>query len=392
MSQVEHTGTHAIDTCAVDVTMLLQGEIPDVQIGYHRAFELLAADGTIAGYRAFPYRGARTQKAWDTLWDEVVQHMRDRGSNVLHLQNFHWKHAVDPRPAIARVRALPQRPVVTTSCGDGFGPRCEPPPRSLLQAASVADATFTTSMGRLASRLVRSGARRVTLIPHSACDVRFGRTAPPIPSDAREFDVVFVGNNHPVHNVSRRLYWSNRTRYRMTRALALRYGTRFAVFGHGWESLPGGQGPVAMADQVAACQRARVVFGGYPHSWEPFYLSDRPFVQALSAVPIVELRVPRIDAVLADGSEWLLASDLDEVVHRIDALLDGRLDGDAIGQAGAQAVRTRHMSTHRVRLMTRIFAALLAARDTDATPVCPPIDYFVPGTDPAVIAEATARW
>ena len=168
----------------LNLTMLLQGRSPQDQLGYHTAFEALAAEGTLAGYRPFPYWNAETEDDWTRLFDSVIEHMRTSGSNALLLQYFHGRSIPDPRPFIERVRALPQRPVVATSCGDPFGPFRNAPPPSLTRAASRSDVTFTTLMGCMAKRLERAGARRITLMANSACDVRFGSIpAPPSAAD-----------------------------------------------------------------------------------------------------------------------------------------------------------------------------------------------------------------
>ena len=98
----------------LNLTMLPQGRRPEDQLGYHTAFEALAAEGTLAGYRPFPYRNAETEGDWTRLFDSVIEHMRTSGSNALLLQYFHGRSIPDPRPFIERVRILPQHPVAAT--------------------------------------------------------------------------------------------------------------------------------------------------------------------------------------------------------------------------------------------------------------------------------------
>jgi spore maturation protein CgeB len=80
--------------------------------------------------------------------------------------------------------------------------------------------------------------------------------------------------------------------------------------------------------------RAAVVVGGYPHSHEPYYLSDRPFISMRSGRPVVDLRVEGVDSLLQPGREWELATGPKEVVGIVERLLDHPERAAAIGAAG----------------------------------------------------------
>ncbi|MCP3973309.1 MAG: glycosyltransferase [bacterium] len=377
-------------TPPVDLTMLLQGVVPEDQLGYHTAFSNAVDRGALSGYRPFSYRAARSPGHWMTLWNSVVQHMEDTGSNVLYLQYFHHPDIPDPRPFIDRIQALPQRPIVVTSCGDGFGPIGARPPASLTRAASRSDAVFVTSMGRLARLIERAGGRRITLMANSACDVRFANT--PVPTEDREFDLVFIGSKPGGRNITKRLFWAGRRRQRLVEHLMRRYGRRFALYGHRWQGNPSWQGPVDFDRQAAVCQKGRVVLGGYPGSTEPYYTSNRPYIQALSGVPIVDFRVPLVEHLLVDGRDWLLFEDLDQAEQIIDALLDGGLNARSIGAAGAETVRKRHLNSHRVGLMISIFTELLEARNKGRDAVCPPLDFIDPASRRASATSTQRCW
>ncbi len=375
---------------SVDLTMLLQGTTVADQIGYHTAFERMVETGELAGYHAVPYRSARTSDDWVRLWTSVVDHMTAHGSNALHLQYFHLRGAPDPRPWIEQIRALPQAPVVTTSCGDPFGGPFASPPASLLRAASVADATFTTSMGWLADRLERAGGRRITLVPNGACDIRFASGPARTPAEP-DFDVVFIGSRHPVRNPLSGFARQVRRRSAYVERLARRYGSRFGLFGAGWDGVPGWQGPLSFDRQLDVCARAQVVFGGVPHSTCTFYTSDRVFNQAMAGVAMVDRRVPGVEVFLEDGVEWLLFSGLADALRAIDAVLDGTLDGPAIGRRAAEAVRVRHLASHRAGLIVRIVRALVEARTHGDVPSCPPLGYLRGDLAPEW-HRAAARW
>ena len=398
---VDHTsGPEQGGTVArtLNLTVLLQGVTPEDQLGYHRGFERLVADGSLSGYRPFPYRGLQTPNDWAEFYDAVARHMLDTGSNALLCQFFHWQRIADPRPFLQRVALLPQRPVIATSCGDPFGPFLARPPASLTQAGSCSDITFVSSMGHLADRLQRAGTRRITLVPLAACDERFA-SEPPLLADGsfdgsdREFDVVFIGSRSGGRNATNHLFWSGRRRAEAVHQLTKRYGHRFGLFGHGWDGLASRQGPIAFNDQVSTCQRARVVFGGYPGSHCDYYTSNRPMIQALSGTPIVDHAVPRVDTLLEPGAEWLLARDIAETIAAIDSLLADPERAQSIGRHGADAVRSRHLDSHRTRLIVDIMNEVHAAKVAGRKAVCPPLDFFCAGVDAqSEMATALRAW
>jgi hypothetical protein len=248
-------------------------------------------------------------------------------------------------------------------------------------------------MGRLAKRLQRAGAKRITLMPLSACDVRFGSTPAPPAADHRDFDVVFIGSRPGRRNFTSHLYWSGRRRLRYVELLEERYGHRFALFGHGWSGRRSWQGPIDFDEQALVPQRGRVVFGGYPGSRCDYYASNRPFNQVLSGTPMVDHAVPRVDCLFRDGDEWLLFDDEGSAIDKIDSLLDGRIDGAQVGARGADAVRNRHLDSHRARLIIAIVDEIGEAQRAHRTAVCPPLDFFHAGIDyRSEVASALRRW
>jgi hypothetical protein len=361
----------------VSLTLLLQSQTPEDKYGYHAAFAGMANAGELAGYRGFPYRSATTVEDWHLLFREVEEHMLASGSNAIFLQFFHvGGMPVDPRPFLRRIAALPSRPVIATSCGDGFGHVLSASPPSLPRAASVSDITFATSMGRLARALAKAGARRVTLMPHCASHAHLRDISHPPDEASRPFDVVFIGSRH-CRNPRRHLYWAERHRVARVEALSLRYGRRFGLFGHGWSGNRSWQGPIEFNEQVAVTQRGIVAFGGYPASTCDYYTSDRPMIGALSEVPIVDHAVPLVDRLFERDVEWLLTDSLDDTLRTINGLLEAdESTRGAIGRAGAAAVRARHSSAHRAKIIVAYLSELLDARQARREPRRLPLDFF----------------
>lgn len=359
------------------LTLLLQGTKPSDQIGYHSAFAKMVDTGSLRGYDAFPFRGCVTEADWHAFFASVLNHMKTTGSDALLCQYFHQRMPVDPTPFLEAVRALPQRPIIATSCGDPFGPGVRRIPRSLTRAARQSDLAFSTSMGGLADALHRAGCPRLMLLPNGACDERFGSTPPPPADVDRDFDVVFIGSNKVGRNPLGAWGQAGRARRKYVDALTRRFGTRFGLFGHGWRELPSWQGPVPFDEQVTTVQRSQVVFGGYPASSIDYYTSDRTFIQAIAGVPLIDHWVPRVESLLEPGREWVLVRTPEELVARVEALLElGQWELEQIGQAGREAIQERHMQSQRAQLMVRTISELQQAARSGRQPRRPNLDFF----------------
>lgn len=376
----------------VNLALLLQGTNPSSQLGYHSAFEDAVASGRLSGYRAFCYQQARTPRQWQSLWEDVIDHCVATEADVVFLQFFHLKGAIDPRPYLDRIRQLPKKPIIVTSCGDPFGPRREPPPKSLLRAASRSDLFLSTSMGRMARLAARAGSRYVALMANSACHIRHAPLQPTEEStpldDSPVYDVVYIGRRHGGKNFVRGLYTTGKRRSEYVEKLAKRYGEGFALYGAKWPNSASLRGFVSFDEQVTAARSGRVVFGGYPASTLDYYHSDRVFIQNVSGRPMVEMRVPGIDRLFRDNEEWLLFDDFDDAIRKIDWLLDNPDRAREIGRNAAQAVRAKHLSTHRVELMITMFDELLKSRAVGRDPRCPPLDFLLPGQGETEIPSA----
>jgi hypothetical protein len=158
--------------------------------------------------------------------------------------------------------------------------------------------------------------------------------------------------------------------------LAHRYGSRFAVFGHGWEGLPSAQGAVRFDQQVAAVQRAKVAVGGVPFSRALYYASNRPFIQATSGVLVVDTAVPGVEKLLGDGVHWVLSDDA-SLIKKIDQVLNWTTaERSRIGRSGSTYVQGRHMDYHRVQALVENVRRSRRLR-YHGEPVDPHMPYFL---------------
>lgn len=377
-------------TTPESVILVLQGTSAADHPGDIDGYERLRGVGAVRDLAVFPVFGPAGVSRGNAFWHDVLEHAHDVGATLVVFHYYHSDQLPDPRTMIAKLRVLPSSPTIVTTLGDPFmngylgRPRV---PRSFLAAASASDLVTLTSMGVLADYIARHTDAPLLLLPHSLCQVRFGKAIPAAGTEDVEFDVAFVGSRNRSRNPVKGYYWLGRRRERMVEQLTRRHGRRFAVFGHGWDHLESSQGPVPFHEQVSAIRRARIVVGGIPFSRARYYTSNRPFIQATSGVPIVDTKVPGVETLLGDGKHWLLADDT-ELVSRVEQVLEmPAAEREIIGTAAAQYVLERHTQAHRVAALVENARRLRRANLTgDPTP--PHLPYFLDEVDP----EAEGRF
>jgi spore maturation protein CgeB len=358
---------------------LLQGKSVDEQPGFHAGAQQLVREGLLSGYLPYCYYGELHKAGgWSDSWRNLTLLARDFRPDFVFLQYFHGNitHVAE---LMAALKTLPNRPLIATSCGDPYHARTlsfRPFPLSLKIASKHSDLLFMSQMGEAAVAAASWGARNIVLWPHSCCQARF-RPDFALPQWSPDFDVVFIGSNNRGRNVFSAHNRAARQRHRFVRFLSRRYGTRFALYGKNWEGEASWQGTIGFDDQVSTMRRARIVFGGYPHSMADFYLSDRPFIAMGSGIPLVDFRVPRIEQVFRDGHEWYLFSDEKELAKRTDEILEA---DSKVVMANAAGVSRRifesHTTYHRLKQVIEVMDQMREHRISRRTMPPPHLSYL----------------
>lgn len=281
-----------------------------------------------------------TQNTEANIWKDIEILVFTEQIEYVVFHHFHSSELVIPEEFILQLKSQPHRPTVAFSGGDAFmnGLFATPlHPKSFKVACSQSDIVFNTSMGKAAKAIRGYGASHIALLPNAVITSDFSGIADEYHPEQAEFDVCFIGSNNRSRNPFSGYFWAGRYREKLVKRLTKEFGSRFAVFGNGWQNYESNQGSIAFEDQIPTCRRAKVVIGGFPYSKERYYLSDRPFIQISSGVPFVDFFVEGTEKILRDGHHWHLARSIDGLVLKVNSILS--LSDDERASQGAEAAR-----------------------------------------------------
>jgi len=346
--------------------LIAQANKVEDQAGYVHAFGRSPFVAKGGAMRVIPFLGVVKASGWEGLWREIVRTAEEFQPDLVFFQYFHGfdDRGVDPAACLAGLRAVASRPLVFVSLGDSYDTRwpfARRPNRVLMKIGRSADAFFTTSLGRVADFLAGNGIRNIVFLPHANGE---DRSCGDLSAARFEgIDVVMIGSCSLTVRPKMCL-WSLRTwlRRRVTaNALWRRYGTRFAVFGHGWGRHPACRGTVGFNDQAALFRKCKVAVDSPAPVDVDYYASDRPFYIAGSGTPLVMQKIKGFDRIFRDGENAYYYDRLKDVVAACDrALSVDRKTADEKRDKMVKLVAERNTIDKRVDTIFSVCEAIRA--------------------------------
>ena len=150
---------------------------------------------------------------------------------------------------------------------------------------------------------------------------------------------------------------------RTARAAAWKvFGTRFAVYGRGWEGFLRDRGPLPFDRQHEVLRRSWLSVGYDDFPGTPYYFSDRLPIALLSGVAHVAHFHPGYDTIFGNGRELLWAHSLEEIVETVRYAL-GR-GPSILNELGAQGREFALSAYLRDRLRRADRCGLCRSEDT----------------------------
>ncbi|GET24471.1 glycosyltransferase [Prolixibacter sp. NT017] len=333
------------------VLFLSQGKQIEDHPGWQDALEKLKLEGEISEFTNLPYIGYAQNHGWEAFYNEVVTKCKQENYDLVYFHYFHLRGKPSPKKCLQKLLALQNRPVIITSCGDGFSDNWRSPgyPNDFKEISQLADITFSTQIGKAADKMLKWGAKNIVYIPHGMCQVRFKAHKINPENHNFDYDVVFIGSRNKGRNFMSRNWKAANERENLVKALHQRYGNKLGLFGNGW-NYSSSQGPVPFNKQQHTFMKGRIIVGGNPYSYSDYYASNRPFFEISSGIPTVELSVPRLNKIFRDGDHVYFENNFKDLIKRVDLLLDK--DPNELYSQAAQAgqyIEEKHTQYHRMR-------------------------------------------
>lgn len=167
------------------------------------------------------------------------------------------------------------------------------------------------------------------------------------PKESYEFDTVFLANVNPIEN-----YPGHSERVDAVYALRKAFGNRFGLFGHGWPS---------DLKAIRSIDINRAVEEVYSKSFSTIsishfnevdhYFSDRLLMCLASGRPTVSWHFPKYESYFVDNCDLVIANSPDDIVNKVQGLLNNKDRANYIGMNGAAKVFAEHTYLSRITEM-----------------------------------------
>jgi hypothetical protein len=286
------------------------------QVGPRDAFENLVLKGKLLRYEAFSFLFEAKKRGVSGMLSCLKDQVNEIQPDLLF-----WQHVGDfsiNEKEIASIRAMAPKMRLIYHEGDVFGRWIKKIPKATRTLMAAADFVALVGRGSLADLVKSFGVHRVIYSPHSVDTLRFGTHWEP--TLEREFDVIMIGNR-----IKSRLPWMRMPgaskRVRMVKVLGQSFGSRFAVFGHGWNEFVGNFGPIPFSEQEANQRRAWVTV-----SWDHFdtidaYFSDRVPISLMSGVPHITNYQPGYEDIFGLSPPIFFVKSVDDLLTKVKEIL-----------------------------------------------------------------------
>ena len=361
----------------MNVLVAYQGIHESDHPGIFNSFELSVQQGTLKRHSSMFWRRNRTEKEWGFFWDELIERVISERIDWVYLHHFADRN-IPIGDALVRLRKVHPSVRIATSLADGYCRFVRRVPHSFVQASCAADIVFMTGFGYLAKQLLRCGVRNMVLMPIGYCNVQFGHQESPHLNEKRD-GIVFVGNYRLGCNPVHELFWNGLKRIRLVKKMNRRYGSRFHLYGNGWDGMRSARGALPFDQQSSIYASAEVVFGGFPGVTYEYYSSNRNFIAMSEGALMVDFWIKGLEQLLKPREQWLPFRTDKELFQSIDSILDGgTAEVSEIALRGQQRVRQHFSKKILTEAMIQIWRNFDADCASNGTAKIPQLPFVLP--------------
>jgi hypothetical protein len=313
-----------------------------------KIFADMLSEGRLEALEIFSYRIFGRQHGWESMIQKIYELARDFEADAIYWHGV-WEGNLNEK-IMLQIKNLPTKPAICNENGDPFGNFWVVPyPKSLLSLVKHTDVCFNSGLGRVADYLIKHGAKHIHLLPHGYDDVSFNYSINQ--EDNYQHDLVMIANQW----TSKRPFASApgaTTRPKLIKALQEEFGSKFAVYGKGWDIFSSAKGPIDFFKQNEVYNNSKIAIGLPQFSDIDYYDSNRPFNTIATGIPYVSGYSPKFDQILKEGEHCYYFKTPQEAVDKVKWLLSlpekQRIE---MGRKAAEYVRTNHTQRHRMEIL-----------------------------------------
>jgi len=234
--------------------LMLNENPPGSHDDVHNSLASLKNDGILKSYSIYPFLvriedGLNDQKVVKEIID-IARSFQPTGILWSHTGNLSVREN-----DILSLRNLPSKPSMGYWDGDIYQKYYKPLPKQIIDLAKMCDVSFWPGYCGMIRSLKKNGCFDIRYVPLSTDKMRFSKPR----KTSIIYEVVMVGN---IINsvIPFKTFPGSRERKKIADFYYKKLGSRFAVFGNGWNKKYS-KGPIPFKEQIDVYQSSRISLG-----------------------------------------------------------------------------------------------------------------------------------
>jgi hypothetical protein len=288
------------------------------QTGYRQAFEALKMEGIVSSIYFYSfYPKEKELGSWEKTLTDIEEKIIGFQPHIILIAHLAKHHKI-PQNFISDVdKNFVQKPKWIYDERDAFGFFIKPLSKNTLKFAANCDLVVLANYGTMMDRFKNSGAQFIAYLPQSY-DFNFGTEW--VPTRTREFDIIMIANRS-----SSRIPFKSmpgiKEREQIVLKFAKQFGSKFAIFGKGWDNFPCNKGPINFFDQEKILRKSWLSIGmDHFYKYDGYY-SDRLPIALVSGVPHITYETPGLEKLFIDKSHLFYYKNTEEALSLAVSLL-----------------------------------------------------------------------
>lgn len=306
------------------------GEV--IQSGVYDAFRDAGCELEVFDYFSI-YEGNR--KRTNIVREQLITKVTQFKPDLIHMQIQHTT-VIDFGTILKIKKMLPNCTVVNWT-----GDVRNNVPGTYRNIAKHSDYNFISSTGQL-EMFKREVGKEVKYLQIGYDPKLYFRD--PNPPKEFEWDCIFVANNNVKEG-----YPGRKTREDACKLLRAKFGSKFALFGHGWPKSFNSNGSASQRDLVKYYHRSLCSISISHFNDISHYFSDRLLMCMASGRPTISYRFPNWESYFTNNCDLLIAESVEDIANKVMYLKNNRDMAEFIGKSGAEKVYAEHTYSSRIR-------------------------------------------